>query len=233
MDIALIVAAALMGFAGAPHCAAMCGAACGALVRGDASVRPGAAWLGFLSGRVAGYAAAGAIASSAVALAGALGETASALHALWTLLHAAALALGLWLLITARQPAWMQRIGAAPAMLQPAGNGWQRVAGPLRSGGLGLAWVALPCGLLQSALVVAALSSYPAGGAAAMAAFALTSSLGLAVVPALTLRWGGVRVAALQSGAWVVRLAGAALAGASAWALGHGLWQRVVAFCTG
>jgi hypothetical protein len=30
---------------------------------------------------------------------------------------------------------------------------------------------------------------------------------------------------------WVIRLSGAALAVASAWALGHDLWMRVAAYC--
>lgn len=230
MDLALILSAALMGLAGAPHCTAMCSAACGGVVRSCAASNPGRGWMAFLTGRSLGYAFGGALAASAVSVLAVLGESAAVLRALWTLVHLAALALGLWLLVTARQPAWFGRFWRMPAAAAPAG-GWQRLSGPLRAGGAGALWLALPCGLLQSALVVAALADTPALGAAAMLAFAITSSLGLSAVPAFTSRWAGRRFAALQSPAWAVRLAGAALAAASGWALGHGLWQRVVALC--
>lgn len=233
MDLALIFSAALMGLAGAPHCAAMCGAASGAAVRACAGAHPAGGWAAFLSGRTLGYALGGALAASAMSWLAALGEAAPWLRAPWTLLHLAALALGLWLLATARQPAWLQQLGRAPGPVAASVGGWQRLSGPLRAGGAGVLWLALPCGLLQSALVVAALTHTAATGALAMSAFAISSSLGLSVLPALGSRWAGRRVAALQSPAWAVRLAGLGLAGASAWALGHGLWQRVAAWCAG
>jgi sulfite exporter TauE/SafE len=87
--------------------------------------------------------------------------------------------------------------------------------------------VAWPCGLLQSAIVIAALANTAAGGAAAMAAFAMASAAGLHFAPwvaqKMSLRPGGT--------AWAVRLAGLALAAGSGWALGHDLWGRVAAYC--
>ena len=59
------------------------------------------------------------------------------------------------------------------------GERWQVEAAPARSAGLGLAWVAWPCGLLQSALRVAALANTPASGALVMAGFAGASAAGL------------------------------------------------------
>jgi hypothetical protein len=233
IDAALVASAALMGIAGAPHCAAMCGAACGAVVRGCSAGRPGAGFGAFLAGRLAGYATAGAVAASAVAMLSSLGSSIVALHALWTLVHAGAFALGLWLAITARQPAWMSRIGTSPVVAATASSGgWQRIAGPVRTSAAGAAWVALPCGLLQSALVIASLADRPLTGAAPMAAFAITSSTGLALVPAVAFPWASGRLARIKSSGWAVRAAGIALAAASGWALGHGLWQRVVALCT-
>jgi hypothetical protein len=41
----------------------------------------------------------------------------------------------------------------------------------------------------------------------------------------------GAGASALHINAWAVRFAGAALAAASAWALGHDLFHRVVAYC--
>lgn len=229
MDLALILSAALLGLAGAAHCTAMCGAAGAGVVRACSGGHAVQGWAAFLSGRTLGYALGGAVAASAVSLLAVLGESAGLLRGLWALFHTAAFGLGLWLLITARQPAWLKQIGRAPAV--PAAGGWQRVQGPLRAGGAGLAWLGWPCGLLQSALVVAALANTAAVGSLVMVSFALTSSLGLVAVPVVASRGVGGRLALLQSPAWAVRLAGLALAGASAWALGHGLWQRVAALC--
>jgi sulfite exporter TauE/SafE len=98
---------------------------------------------------------------------------------------------------------------------------------PLRAGAAGTLWLALPCGLLQSALIVAALASTPWQGAAAMGVFAASSSIGLAAAPALWSRMSA------RANAWAARACGAALLTASGWALGHGLWERVVALCGG
>ena len=224
MDLALILSAALMGLAGAPHCAAMCSAGCALVVRSCGGGHPARAWSAFLGGRTLGYAAGGTAAATAVSSLGALAASVPALRVLWTMFHLGALALGLWLLATARQPGWLERLGSTRAVAPP------RPGGPWRAAAAGVAWVALPCGLLQSALMVAALANRPLGGAAAMAAFALTSSTGLALVPAFA---GRGRVAAWQASGWVVRMAGAGLAAASAWALGHGLWERIAAYCAG
>jgi sulfite exporter TauE/SafE len=103
--------------------------------------------------------------------------------------------------------------------------------GPARASAAGLLWVAWPCGLLQSALVVAALANTAWGGAAVMAGFAVASAAGLALAPWAFARMVGGGAQALQINAWAVRLAGAVLAAASAWALGHDLFRRVVAYC--
>lgn len=102
-----------------------------------------------------------------------------------------------------------------------------RMAGALRAAGVGTLWAALPCGLLQSALIVAALASTPLQGALAMGAFAATSSVGLAGFAALWSRGA----APSDSATWAVRASGALLLASSGWALGHGLWQRVAALC--
>lgn len=224
MDAALVVSAALLGFAGAPHCAAMCGAACTALT----GRRPGgAASVGFHGARVAGYAAAGAVAAASVGALAQLGQWSPALRPLWTLAHVAALSLGLWLLWSGRQPAWLERFGRRTAA--PSG-GWQRLRGPTEATVAGGLWFAWPCGLLQSVLVIAALANGPAGGAAAMAAFGVASGLGLVAGPWLWMRLGGTAAAGRST--WAVRAAGALLAATSGWAIGHGLWETVVAYCT-
>jgi len=228
MNTTLIIAAALMGLAGAPHCTAMCSAACGLAVRRCSPAHPLSGAAAFIGGRLLGYAAAGAVVAWAVASLGQLASASSPLRALWTTFHLAAFALGLWLIVNARQPAWLERIGAAPA---PRPGVVTFVGGPLRAGAAGLAWFALPCGLLQSALVMAALADGPLGGATSMAAFALTSSTGLSLVPLVVRRWMTGRGEAARSPGWAVRLAGVGLLATSGWSLGHGLWERVVALC--
>ena len=163
----------------------------------------------------------------------ALGTLSPMFRPLWSLVHAAALALGLWLAITGRQPAWLERLGRSPSGSMPhARAGWQIVRGPGRAAVAGALWVAWPCGLLQSAVLVAALANSAWSGAAVMAVFALATGLGLTVAPWLWRRIGGPgQGAGVLSAGFAVRLAGALLAGASLWAMTHGLWAQVAAYC--
>jgi len=227
MDAALIASTTLLGLAGAPHCAAMCSAPCAAAI-GSGGRRGTAAFHG---GRLGAYALAGGVAAGSVASLATWSQFSPALRPVWVLLHAAALALGLWLFIKARQPAWLAQIGRPPALVS-AGPGWQRMHGPtLRATAMGGLWVAWPCGLLQSALLVSAMASGPVGGAAAMASFALASAPGLLLGP-----WAWRRLArgagAAARDRWATRAAGLLLVLASGWALGQGVWQQVSAFCS-
>ncbi len=168
-------------------------------------------------------------------LAGSLNAGAPVLmRVLWALLHAAALGLGLWMLWHGRQPAWLlswrsSALAGPTSQAPPAATGWQRLHGPTRAGAGGALWLGWPCGLLQSALVMAALANSVAAGAAVMGAFAATSAAGLVLGPALLLRMSRGRSPAWQGHA--IRLAGATLAAASAWALGHDTLRRVAAYC--
>ena len=226
MDTPLIVAAALMGLAGSPHCAAMCGASCAAVSQrcGDAQRRT--LMTSLTIGRLLSYAAGGAAVAAGVGAITVLSGAAPVLRPLWTLLHLAVLGLGLWLLLTGRQPAWWSRLGAEPVVAAPA-SGWQRMSAPLRAGSAGGLLLALPCGLLQSALLVAALANTPLQGALAMGSFAATSALGLWLPGVVGARWA--RRPAMN--VLMLRLAGAMLAAASVWALWHDLWVRWVAWC--
>lgn len=215
-----------MGLAGAPHCAAMCGAACAGLSQGQ----DWRARLVFQLGRIISYAIGGAVAAAGVSAIGQLGATSAVLRPFWTLLHVAALLLGLSLLWQGRQPAWLMGLGQNLARNTPAIVRWAPKGVPLRSGLAGLAWLAWPCGLLQSALVLAALASGPAWGSAVMATFAVSSGIGLLLGPAALWRLLGV-ARAEQGMRWAARLAGLLLAGASAWALGHGLWAQLAPYC--
>ena len=223
MDAPLILAGLVMGVAASPHCAAMCGAPCAALTNGCARNAAG-----FHLGRVIGYMAGGAVAASSVVLLGTWSQAAPALRPLWMLLHLAFLALGLWWLVTGRQPDWMRRGGAVPVRV------FRSPRRPLRSGLAGLAWVAWPCGALQGALLLSALASSAPGGAFVMAGFAIGSAPVLAVAPWVWGRWQALRgstVSPAQVATLGFRVVGFGLMLGSGWALTHGLWARFAAWC--
>ncbi|MFT7724648.1 MAG: sulfite exporter TauE/SafE family protein [Roseateles sp.] len=207
LDAALIGSAALMGLAAAPHCAVMCSTPCALAARGrEQQMR-------LLAGRLVGYGAAGAVAAASAQALARLSQGAAVLQPLWALLQAALLVLGLSLLVRGRVPVWLANVRWRPA--------------PGRSFATGLAWVAMPCGLLHAALLLAALSNSPLGGGLAMAAFAATSTLGLAVAPA----WVARLPRRVGDASPALRLAGLGLVAASGWALAHGVWQRIAALC--
>jgi sulfite exporter TauE/SafE len=89
----------------------------------------------------------------------------------------------------------------------------------------------LPCGLLQSALVMAALGNSALAGASVMAAFALASSPGLMAAPWLFRALGRFGGGGDAQRRLLTRLSGLLLAAASGWALTHGLWARFLAWC--
>lgn len=223
-DAALIASAAMLGLAGAPHCAAMCGAPCAAAVGGGGA----RATVGFHAARLLGYAAVGGVAAASVGALAGLAAWSPALRPLWTLLQVLALALGAWLLWTGRQPAWLSALGRVPQAAAP--QGWQRLRGPGRATLVGSVWFAWPCGLLHSALLVAAMTGGAAAGATAMAGFALASSPGLLAAPwALRRLTRGGGAAAAER--WAARGAGALLVVAAGFALTHGLWAGFIAWC--
>ena len=240
MDTALFVTAGLMGLAGIPHCAAMCSAPCAAVTlacAGGPQARP-ALW-GWHLGRVLSYAVAGALVTASVALIAQLGSAAAFLQPTWGIVHVAAIAFGAWLVWTGRWPGWVdraaQRLGrwsGLPSQVRPGAaprpQSVVSLSEAARASAVGGLWAAMPCGLLQSALLVAALASGPVQGAAVMGVFAVASASGPWLGPALLLRVRGNE----HSPAWATRLAGASLVVASGWSVGHGLWQQVVAWCT-
>jgi sulfite exporter TauE/SafE len=131
--------------------------------------------------------------------------------------------LGVLLMLTARQPVWLE---------QSARRMWQRVRAfhdrRARSAPwiVGMLWALMPCGLLYSALMVAALTSTPTDGALTMALFALGSSVSLWAGP-----WLWLRLQTLGDGAWGMRLAGLALFSVSAWGLWMGLVHQQAPWC--
>lgn len=211
-----------MGLAGGPHCVAMCGAACAGIGHA-AGAQKNTAILGFQSGRVLGYSALGALAAASMQGLGWLTVQSAALRPVWTLLHVATFVLGLLLLWKAQQPVWLEQAGRkiwsrARSLAMGRGRGAPLVIGVL--------WTFLPCGLLYSALLVAALTGSAVEGAVVMALFALGTSVSMTVGAWLWLRLGGQ-----GSGDWGVRLAGLALAASSVWALWMGFAHNAAPWC--
>lgn len=179
IDVSAPLAAALLaGFLGSAHCLAMC-----AGISGMVAVGAGAHALStqlplaiaYNAGRIFSYALLGA----AVA---ALGEAAVA--AVPRLAGPVRLVSGLLIALVGLQVAFRWRL-LAP--LENAGAKlWQRIV-PLarrllpastapRAFGLGLLWGFLPCGLVYSALLIAAATANVAAGTATMLAFGLGTS---------------------------------------------------------
>ena len=222
MQSSLAVTALMMGLLGGPHCVAMCGAACAGLGQAAGAQRA-QALLAFQVGRVAGYALMGAVAAASVQGLGWLTTQSAAIRPVWTLLHLAALALGLVLMVQARQPVWLD--GAARKLwtwVKVFNARWGRAA-PWMVGAL---WALMPCGLLYSALMVAALTSHPLDGALTMGLFALASGVSLWLGP-----WLFLRMQTIGDGAWGMRLSGLALACVSIWALWMGLVHQQAPWC--
>ncbi len=230
-----------MGIAGSPHCVAMCGVPSHAVLRSPAGTGSGslAKHLQFHLGRVLGYSLVGAAAAGSFSAFSLLATNTPVLKPVWTLFHATALVLGLALLIHGRQPKWVNqmahRVWTAANRPAHAASGATVINSaalfpmPTRARPaaflIGMTWALLPCGLLYSALLLAALSGDPAAGALLMAAFAAGTSVTLLGGPALLAaasRWPGWRKAIKTingDGQLGTRVAGAALAGLSAWAL--------------
>ena len=226
MQSSLALTALLMGLVGGPHCVAMCGAACAGIGQA-AGQHQRSALLLFQLGRVLGYALLGGLAAASLQGLGWLTVQSAALRPVWSMFHVAALVLGLVLLVQARQPVWLEA---------SARRIWQRArsfSGRWRGGApmlLGMLWALLPCGLLYSALLVATLAGTALSGAMVMALFALGTSVTMLLGPWLWLRLRG-SPAVPGSGQWGVRLAGAALAASSAWALWMAFAHNAAPWC--
>lgn len=210
MQTSLAVTALLMGLAGGPHCVAMCGAACAGIGQAAGARKNEALW-GFQLGRVLGYSALGAVAGVSMQGFGWLAVQTVALRPVWTLLHVTTFVFGLLLMWKAQQPVWLEQAGrkiwaGARTLAFGRGRGAPVVVGAL--------WTFLPCGLLYSALLVAALAGSAIEGAAVMALFVVGTSVSMMAGPWLFLRLGGG-----GAGNWGVRLAGLALAASAAWAV--------------
>ncbi len=225
----LMATALIMGLVGSPHCAGMCGAACTGAISRWGGQRLWASHATLQLARASSYAIGGALAAGSMAWFKAWSDQVAALKPLWVLLQVAALVLGLWLLIrgqpprwpTARNPAW-QAITTPSSAAMPSMR-WRRLLG------VGALWVAWPCGLLQAALLVAALAGTAVEGALVMLVFALTSAVGLSW-GVVVLRWLGSATTKQRTQAALLRLSGLMLVANTGWALAHSV-QQATGFC--
>ena len=227
MQTTLAATALLMGLAGGPHCVAMCGAACAGLGRTQAGHSTRALWV-FQGGRLIGYSALGALAAASMQGLGWLSVYSAALRPLWTLFHVAAAFLGLMLLWQARQPIWLEASARKIWQSVRAMTGHLRGSALTPIGLMGVLWALLPCGLLYSALLVAAMTGSAGQGAGVMALFALGSGITLMAGP-----WLWLRLRGQSSGQWAIRIAGLALTASSVWALWMGLVHNTAPWCPG
>ncbi len=218
----MTISALMMGLVGGPHCVAMCGAACAGIAR-SAQPHSTLALLKFQLSRLVGYSLMGMLAGGTVQGLGWMGQQTAVLRPVWTMMHVAALLLGLVLMWQARQPAfiddWGQRLWRKVRPVMAGLGGKAPVV-------LGMGWALMPCGLLYSALLVASLSASAVQGAVVMAAFALGTMVSLVAGPWLLLRLKDAR-----SGGWGIRLAGLALVATSGWALWMGITQPTGLWC--
>jgi sulfite exporter TauE/SafE len=241
----LLISALLMGLAGGPHCLVMCGSACMGVSRmpGQSAARN---LLLFQAGRLAGYAALGAIAALSMNALGWMAEQTAVLHPLWSMLHIAGVIWGLWLMFRAEQPLWVSR--AAQRIWQTMStqtNALSKQA--LTPLWLGMVWALLPCGLLYSALLVAMFTAGAAQGALVMFAFALGGALMLTVFPWLWSRlrnggnWGQIPITLTPTTTTTrglsqfnhlgTRLSGLLLTVTAAWGLWTGLTHSASPWC--
>ena len=201
----LLPAALLAGFFGGTHCIGMCGAI--VLLFEQQPVRTLRPWvrrIAYNGGRFGFYALLGAVAGAGGAVLTKVAGVNAGLMILRIIAGLLVVAIGVNLLFR-----W-----SATRFLEKAGAGlWQRLA-PLarfvmpvssagRALGAGFVWGALPCGLVYSAVAMAATTGNAIGGVTVMLAF------WLGTLPALLLAGAGAgRMREVQSNVLYRRIAG-------------------------
>jgi sulfite exporter TauE/SafE len=172
---AQFTAAFLIGLLGGVHCVGMCGGVVGALT--VHSPRRHHAWslhLAYSAGRIASYAAAGAI----VGMIGGMGLIFNQILPVQMLLYVLAnlvlISLGLHLAGLGNQLARLESLGAwLWRRVQPYCSKVLPADTAAKAFVLGTLWGWLPCGLVYSLLATALLSGGAGGGAKVMLAFGL------------------------------------------------------------
>ena len=203
--LAAVSAALLAGFFGSAHCLGMCGGIAGLFaVKADIARLSRRAHLAFVYnlGRILGYALLGFVVAG-------IGKT--FVGVIPMLSGPLRIASGVLIILVGLQIAFNWR---PLALLERGGAGiWQRIAPsargllPVTSAAkalaLGFLWGFLPCGLVYSALLIAATGGEALNGAYVMTAF------GLGTLPAMFLTGlGSAQLQAFMSKSWARRGAG-------------------------
>ena len=197
-------AAFLAGMAGGVHCAAMCGPLVG--IACDArNGRGGGRWLcqaiAYNAGRIATYAAAGAITGAIGAAGLALRGDPPTQQALLAVMSASLLLLAAYIAGFAPLVRGIEAAGAvAWRRIEPYSRRFLPATTPARAFGLGLVFGWLPCGMVYVALIAALATADPLHGAALMTAF------GLGTLPNLIAIWAWFRYAAGWTKGRIARL---------------------------
>jgi uncharacterized protein len=211
----LYATAFLAGLMGSAHCVAMCGGIATALGTARGGAAP--AWHTLLHqlGRIGSYGLVGALAGALGAAVG-LAFEASKWSAVLRIATAAMVVLiGLDMALgRAFRPRWLrapERWGARLwRRMAPATRAAQALHPAARALALGVLWGWLPCGLVYSVLLAAAVSGSAVGGSVTMIAF------GLGTLPAmLTLSYLGARLGFFNG--TFARLAGSLLVACGLW----------------
>jgi sulfite exporter TauE/SafE len=230
----LLGALFLLGAASGLHCVAMCGGIVGAFSSQGMyeKSRLLERQLAFNFGRIASYALAGTAAGALGTAAQYAGLVLPVQTGLYLLAHVVVLLVALHIAGVRNLLAPFERIGMPVwRRMQPVAARFLSSPRTFHSFFAGLAWGALPCGLVYGALATAVLAGSPLNGAAAMAAF------GLGTLPWLLA--AGVGAAKLRRHAErpAVRAALAlGLAGLGSWGLARasgldGMLGGVLALC--
>jgi uncharacterized protein len=172
---AQFAAAFLIGLLGGVHCVGMCGGIVGALAL--QTPRRQRAWdlhLAYSTGRIASYAAAGAVVGMIGGAGLMFGRILPMQMLLYVLANLVLVSLGLYLAGLGNQLARLEALGAwLWRRVQPYGAKVLPADTVAKAFALGALWGWLPCGLVYSLLAIALVSGGAASGAAVMLAFGL------------------------------------------------------------
>ncbi len=205
----------LTGLLGGAHCVGMCGGIVAAISLQPGGNQPFVFHLAYSIGRIASYAAAGALAGL-VGSAAFLSDTLYPVQqGLYLLAQIVLILLGLYLAGLNQSVLWLERAGGAL---------WRRVQPllarvmPIRTLAQALAagalWGWLPCGLVYSVLVSALASGGAGRGATLLLLF------GLGTLPNLLLMgWAANSLREWVRRVWVKRVAGLGVASMGGWGL--------------
>lgn len=227
------IALFLIGLLGGTHCIAMCGGIVGALTMQMPGQPQRKIWplhLAYNIGRIASYAAAGAVMGAIGSLGLLLNEVLPIQMALYVLANVMLVGLGLYLIGMTRSLAFLERGGQRIwARIQPLTRRFL----PARTVGqalpLGMLWGFLPCGMVYSALTTALLAGSALRGAGLMLAFGLGTLPNLLLAGLLLQRLRALskaRAVRLASGLLVLGFGVYGLFNAAT--LGGRLWQGIV-----